>query len=148
MKGKHFSEIVDLIVREDSRYQSGAYHLIRRALDYTLNNIQEKETNPHPRHITGAELSFGIRDYALEQYGPLALTLLNEWGIRETKDFGNIVFNLVEYEVFGKTEEDDPKDFNSVYSFDEAFKEPFQPNLNNCKSADQGFRVEAPKKLS
>ena len=54
-------------------------------------------------------------------------TVLNEWGITRCADFGDIVFNLIEYNVFSKTENDRREDFTEVFDFDEAFVKPFQP---------------------
>lgn len=127
MNGKNFTEVVQLIRRDDSRYDPGAYHFIRQALDYTLKKVREADGARATRHVSGVELSEGIRDYALEQFGPMSLTLLSEWGIRRTEDFGEIVFNLVEYEVFGKTEEDRREDFEGVFDFTDAFAKPFLP---------------------
>ena len=127
MSGQNFNEVVELITRDDSRYDPAAYTFMRHALDYTLKNIQNRESGTQARHVSGQELSEGIRDFALQQYGPMALTLLNNWGIYKTGDFGNIVFNLVEYGVFGKTEHDRQEDFNQVYDFREAFEVPFLP---------------------
>jgi len=127
MTGNNFNEVIDLICREDSRYDKGAYHFMRRALDHTLKQVMESESIQTGRHVSGQELCDGIREFALEQYGPMAMTLLNNWGIRSTEDFGEIVFNLVEYGVFGKTEKDSREDFKTVFDFEEAFVWPFLP---------------------
>ena len=39
----------------------------------------------------------------------------------------NIVFNLIEYNVFSKTDSDRREDFADIYDFDEAFVKPFAP---------------------
>lgn len=126
MRGVNFNEIVDLIVRGDPRYAKGAYFFMRLALDFTLKSLAHEEGAP-PRHVSGAELCEGIRAFALEQFGPMTLTLLQHWGIHATSDFGNIVFNLIEYGVFGKQENDKLSDFEEVYDFKLAFAEPFLP---------------------
>ena len=54
-------------------------------------------------------------------FGFMAATVLESWGIRSTGDFGNIVFNLIEYNVFSKTESDRREDFTDIFDFDEAF---------------------------
>ena len=35
------------------------------------------------------------RRLALRYYGLMAITVLNEWGIRSTSDIGEIVYNLI-----------------------------------------------------
>ena len=114
-------------MKQDSRYSSGAYFFIRRALDHTIKEMNEAGKERSSQHVSGSELLEGIRDYALEQYGPMTYTLFDHWGVSKTRDFGDIVFNLVEFGVFGKTEKDDREDFDNVFNFNEAFLEPFKP---------------------
>ncbi|MEX0325228.1 MAG: Minf_1886 family protein [Puniceicoccaceae bacterium] len=128
MSGKNFHEVVQLIRKDDPRYEAGAYVFMRQALDHTLTGIKEREKSGNHRHVSGQELCEGIRDYALEQYGPMARTLLQSWGINQTEDFGQIVFNLVEFGIFGKTDTDSIEDFNSVYKFEDVFETPFRPS--------------------
>lgn len=128
MAAKNFHEVIQLIQKDDTRYATGAYLFLRQALDFTLARIREQEKGNRHRHVTGQELCRGIRDYALDQFGPMTLTLLEHWGIRRTEDFGQIVFNLVEFGIFGKTETDSIEDFNEVYDFETAFVKPFQPS--------------------
>lgn len=127
MNGKNFSEVVELIVQEDPRYGKGAYTFVRKALDHTIKQMRKEGSTAPNQHVSGRQLCEGIRDYALEQYGPMAMKLLRDWGVRECIDFGEIVFNLVDYEVFGTTPEDSREDFAGHYDFEEAFVEPFKP---------------------
>jgi uncharacterized repeat protein (TIGR04138 family) len=78
-------------------------------------------------HVTGQQLLDGIREFALTQYGPMARTVLNEWGIRRCEDFGDIVFNMVEQGLLSKTDQDSREDFKGGYDFDSAFVWPFLP---------------------
>lgn len=129
MQDLEFSEVVELICKEDNRFDRKAYTFVRQALDSTVKDLKKKQPDrtSKSQHVTGAELLEGIRGYALEQYGPLAKTVLNTWGITRCRDFGDIVFNLIEYNVFSKTENDRREDFADIYEFDEAFVKPFAP---------------------
>jgi uncharacterized repeat protein (TIGR04138 family) len=129
MQDLEFSEIVGLICKEDSRFGRPAYTFVRQALDHTVKELKRKspERTGKSQHVSGAELLQGIRAYALDQFGPLTKTVLNSWGIRHCSDFGDIVFNLIEYNVFSKTESDRREDFANLYDFDEAFMKPFVP---------------------
>ena len=129
MQDIEFTEIVGLICKEDPRFDRKAYNFVRQALDHTVKEIKRRqpERTGKSQHVTGAELLHGIRDYALDQYGPLAKTVLNTWGVRRCSDFGDIVFNLIEYNVFSKTESDRREDFAEIYDFEEAFVKPYQP---------------------
>ena len=129
MQDLEFSEIVGLICKEDSRFDRKAYTFVRQALDHTVKELRRKnpERTGKSQHVSGAELLQGIRVYALDQFGPLTKTVLNTWGIRRCTDFGDIVFNLIEYNVFSKTENDRREDFADLYTFEEAFVKPFLP---------------------
>lgn len=129
MQEPEFPEIVDLICKEDNRFAKKAYDFVRQGLDHTVKELRKKDANRGTRsfHVSGPELLDGLREYALEQFGPLAKTVLNDWGIKRCRDFGDIVFNLIEYNVFSKTENDRREDFSDTYSFEEAFVRPFLP---------------------
>ena len=136
--GKNFDEVVTVIVRNDGRYDRGAYEFVREALDHTLAEIVKKQPGRAGQHVSGRELLDGIRDYAIRQYGPMAMTLFKQWGISRGRDFGEIVFNLIEYGMFGKTERDSIDDFDGCYDFDETFVKPFlPPSRRNGKSTRQ-----------
>ena len=132
MQDLDFNEIVSLIRKEDSRYDRKAYGFVREGLDHTVKQLKKRATSEEgpskpSKHVNGRELSEGLCAYALDQFGPLAKTVLNEWGLSTSADFGEIVFNLIEYNVFSKTEADRREDFGNVFDFDEAFVAPFLP---------------------
>ena len=129
MQNPDFSEIVALICKEDPRFDRKAYDFVRLGLDHTVKELRKKDAAraERSRHVSGPELLEGLRVYALDQFGPLAKTVLNTWGVQRCRDFGDIVFNLIEYNVFSKTENDRREDFSDLFDFDEAFVKPFQP---------------------
>ena len=73
------------------------------------------------------ELCEALRDHALEEFGPLALLVLTQWGVYETSDFGRMVYALIGEGVFGKNQGDQPSDFEGVYDFEETFARPYDP---------------------
>jgi len=86
-------------------YHPNAYKFVLEALRYTQCHFKK------PRHISGHELLSGIARMAREKYGDMAYMVLEEWGIKTGRDFGVIVFQLVEYGEIKKTEEDSIEDF-------------------------------------
>jgi uncharacterized repeat protein (TIGR04138 family) len=129
MQDPDFAEIVGLICKEDPRFDRKAYDFVRLGLDHTVKELRKKETSKaaRSRHVSGPELLEGLRVYALDQFGPLAKTVLNSWGVQRCSDFGEIVFNLIEYNVFSKTDNDRREDFADIYTFEEAFVKPYLP---------------------
>jgi uncharacterized repeat protein (TIGR04138 family) len=116
-----FDSALEAVVTRDPRYHRDAYHFVREALDHTQGLYTKSG------HVTGRELLEGIRDYALKQYGPMALLVLEEWGLRRCEDFGDIVFNLIDAQILKKTDRDTREEFAGGYDFAEAFRKPFEP---------------------
>ena len=121
-----FTEALDSIVAADLRYQRDAYIFLRDALDYTTKQ-QKKIKGATVRHVAGPELLQGVREYAVKEFGPMALSVFSFWGIHRCEDIGHMVFNLIGAGIFGKTDEDSMEDFKEVYDFHEAFVKPFEP---------------------
>lgn len=126
MQEVRFEEALEQILATDARYHRDAYHFLREALDFT-QKIVARENADRMRHVTGQELLDGIRQFALNQFGPMTPTVFAEWGITECRDFGNLVFNMVEIGLLAKTQEDSRADFEGGYSFDDAFRAPYLP---------------------
>jgi uncharacterized repeat protein (TIGR04138 family) len=111
--------IMDRLRREYPAYHDTAYVFVLASLQFTISRMGEA------RHITGCELAAGCRDLALERYGLMARSVLDFWGIRCTRDIGEIVFALVECGVLVKQDEDSLDDFENVYGFCEAFEREY-----------------------
>lgn len=126
MQEVNFDETVELICAKDSRYARDAYAFLREALDFT-QKIVGRENHGKIRHVTGQELLDGLRQFALVQFGPMTITVFEEWGIRNCKDFGEMVFNMVEIGLLAKTEKDSRDDFQTGYDFTDAFLKPYWP---------------------
>ena len=126
MQRRTFEEALALILATDKRYPRDAYVFLRLALNFSIKTLNKPDHGPG-RHLSGTELLEGIRLYALREFGPIARTVLAAWGITRTEDFGDIVFNLVDHGVLGKTDEDKKEDFANGYSFHEAFTIPYLP---------------------
>lgn len=121
-----FEEALEKILAKDPRFHRDAYFFVREALDHTQKSIV-KENKGQMRHVSGQELLAGIREFALAQFGPMTITVFEEWGVRRSQDFGDIVFNMVETGWLAKTDKDTRDDFQDGYDFIEAFRKPFLP---------------------
>ena len=138
-----FAEALDSILASDARYQGDAYVFLRDALDFTTKQ-QKKIKGATVRHVSGPELLEGVRQYALKEFGPLVMTVFDNWGIHSCEDIGNMVFNLIGAGIFGKTEEDSIEDFKKVYDFEEAFVKPFAPTKPQTAKPPSELPVSKP----
>lgn len=125
MQPANFDEVLDQIIAKHPRYARDAYLFLREALDFTQKLVAKTDREP-VRHVSGQELLEGVRQFALQQYGPMTMLLLNEWGVHRCEDFGELVFNMVESGLLAKTKKDSREDFKGGYDFAEAFCQPFQ----------------------
>lgn len=112
-----------------THYPLDAFVFVQRGLDFTVRRAHgelEEDYDPDDldqpsRHVTGRMLCEGLRDYAIQQYGLLAGTVLRRWRVVGCEDFGRIVFAMVESGMMHKTEDDSIADFENLFSFQEAF---------------------------
>lgn len=104
------------IRRRDGRYSERAYVFVLAALEFAQTRLTAR------RHLTGSELAWACRDFALEQFGLLAATVLTHWGIRGTDDLGRIVFLLIDVGLLARQPSDRIEDFDRVYEFGDAFR--------------------------
>jgi uncharacterized repeat protein (TIGR04138 family) len=141
MQEVSFEEALEIINAKDPRYDKEAYLFVREALDFTQRTTG-RDTRGHARHVTGQELVEGIRGYALEQFGPMTITVLEQWGIRNCLDFGEIVFNMVDLGLLAKTDKDSRSDFEGGYDFEEAFRKPFLPRNKQKATAPEATTTE------
>ena len=135
-----FTEALDSIVASDARYHREAYVFLRDALDFTTKQ-QKKIKGAAVKHVAGPELLEGVRQYAVKEFGPMAMSVFSFWGIQRCEDIGRMVFNLIAAGIFGKTDEDSMDDFKAVYDFREAFEKPFKPQ----PAAVPKLSLQAPK---
>jgi uncharacterized repeat protein (TIGR04138 family) len=70
-----------------------------------------------------------MRQHAIEQFGPLAGAVWRAWGIRDTLDWGRIVFLLVEEGMLNRQDTDSIEDFRSGFDFDAEFVRAYRPEL-------------------
>lgn len=121
------------LLQEDRRYRFEAYQFVREALEYAHRELGmgrqpaagPDDDPPQGMHVTGQQLCEALRLYALEQFGYLAKTVLNSWGVQSTSDFGEIVYNLIDINEMRKSEYDRREDFDDVYDFEQAFRKNF-----------------------
>ena len=124
MSGTPLAEtVMDRLRQRYPCYHETAYLFILSALHFTIERVGEA------RHISGRELAEGCRDLAIERWGLMARSVLEYWGIRSTRDLGEIVFALVECGVLVKQEGDTLHDFELVFDFQEAFERSYPWSL-------------------
>lgn len=136
MQALRFDSSVENILQREKRFEAGAYFLLKDALDFTLKRTREE--GGEERHVSGEELIHGFRDHALQEFGPMAFTLLREWGVHTCSDVGDMVFELIEEGMFGKQDSDTREDFADHYDFAEAFLLPYLPQGVSLESIQAG----------
>lgn len=118
---------IEQIADELGLYPPEAFEFIQLGLQYTVQKLHGQTKKPHvSRHVSGRDLSEGLREFALIRWGLLARAVLNRWHINRTDDFGRIVFTLIENGWMSKTDEDTMEDFRGIFDFSTAFEEGYR----------------------
>jgi uncharacterized repeat protein (TIGR04138 family) len=112
---------VEDIVVEDGRYSPAAVRFVYEGLGYTGRKLDVEQ-----HHVSGQALCAGLRRLAIEKWGRLAILVLNTWGVKTTRDFGEIVYLMIEHEWMSAQPTDTIDDFNDVYDFKAVFKDRFE----------------------
>jgi uncharacterized repeat protein (TIGR04138 family) len=110
-----------LAIRDDGRYAPDAYEFLHAGLEYTTTKLHSREISVEPQHVSGQELCEGLREFALLRWGYLAKAVLQHWSVRRTRDFGEMVYFLIDLKLMGRQDSDRIEDFDDVYDFDAAF---------------------------
>lgn len=110
------------VLQADGRYHADAFVFLMAGLETAATRQHGPRRGDQSRHISGQQLSLGLRDFAIERWGPLSRLVLRRWGIRRTRDFGEMVFLLIDAGVLSKQPCDRIEDFDDVYAFEEAFE--------------------------
>jgi uncharacterized repeat protein (TIGR04138 family) len=120
-------ELLQELCRRDTRYPFEAYDFVYQALGYVQHEMKSTgKIKEGPHHVTGQQLSEGCRDFALQEYGMMAGTVLNSWNIKETDDIGELVYNLININLMTRTDTDRKEDFHNVYDMKKAFANGFR----------------------
>jgi uncharacterized repeat protein (TIGR04138 family) len=113
------ADVLTRLRAQDDRYDERAYLFVLAAIEFLQSRLEVR------RHVTGAELSWACRDFAVRQFGLLAPQVLAYWGVGRTEDFGRLVFILVRAGLLSTQPADREEDFAGVYEFHSAFGEPY-----------------------
>jgi len=111
--------IMDQIRLREQRFDERAYLFVLAALEFCQGRLTER------RHITGPELAHACRSLAMERFGVTARLVLDHWGVRATRDIGDIVFTLVELGLLISQPQDRREDFQDVFDFAQAFEREY-----------------------
>jgi len=122
---KSGDELLDRILAEDRRYDRQAYLFVSESLSYTSRRLGRNG------HVTGRELCEGLCEFALSQFGLLARTVLESWGLRRSEDIGDIVFNMVDAGLLRKTDQDSRADFAGAVNLRDTLDRGFELHLKS-----------------
>ncbi len=112
---------LEQIAGEDSRFSPPAIRFVYEALGFTVKKIPVER-----RHVSGQTLCEGLKKLAIEKWGRMAMVVLNAWGIKTTRDFGEIVYLMIKHEWMSDQPTDSIDDFNDVFDFKTVFKDQFE----------------------
>lgn len=123
-------ETIEQIAQQDGRYPPEALRFVYEGLGYTVRHFAEESTSEvgetQLRHVSGRELCEGLRKMALKRWGRMALAVLENWNIRTTRDFGEIVYLMISHQWMSSQAGDTIEDFDDIYDFKTVFEDQFE----------------------
>lgn len=108
---------LEIIAKKDGRYHPDGVRFVYDGLGYTLKNYAAE-----PQHVSGQTLCQGLKDIAIKRWGRLSKLVLNNWNIHTTRDFGEIVYMMIDNKWMSAQPADTIEDFNNVFDFEKTFK--------------------------
>jgi uncharacterized repeat protein (TIGR04138 family) len=108
-------EKIEEIADASGRYRPPAFLFVLRAIEHCRRRLERTG------HVTGKELLESSRIIAVEEFGPMAKSVLNHWGMESTEDIGRIVFLMVDNGLLSKTDNDSLDDFRGGFDFETEF---------------------------
>ncbi len=118
-----------MLALKDGRYSYEAFRFLFESLPHAMKLAGKEEAEGTARHVTGQEVLEGMRAYAAQLFGPLAASVWRSWGVRETLDWGRIVFLLVDNGLLNRQESDSVEDFRAGFDFEEVFVRQYRVPL-------------------
>lgn len=137
MNSPRFRAKVDSIRSDDPRFAREAYVYLTRVLDYSVEKISLQCPPPHPQHVSCRTLLEDFCELALREMGPMAMTVMNEWGIKSGYNVGEMVFHLIDAGVFGKQPSDRLDDFKDFPPFSEILEKPYLPRTSHSHQSSE-----------
>jgi uncharacterized repeat protein (TIGR04138 family) len=108
------------------RYAREAYAFVLSSLGYASERLPEsRRRDPARRHLSGQELLAAFVQHAREEFGYLAYPVLAAWGVRDGRDVGAIVFELIGIQLLSRRPEDRLEDFDHGPDFRTVLEEEF-----------------------
>lgn len=126
-------DCIQTVRRRDRRFSRHAYYFVLDALDYTMARLGKDQLTGEDRHVGGRELLVFIQDFAAEQFGPMAPIVFEQWGLRGSEDFGEVVFNLIDAGLLSRRSSDSRLDFVDGFDFERTFAERYQQALDRIR---------------
>lgn len=123
-------DTIQAVRKRDRRFSRNAYYFVLDALDFTMSHLGREAKTGEDRHVGGRELLIGIKEYAADQFGPMAELVFERWGVRAPADFGEIVFNLIDAELLSRRPSDSRLDFVDGVDFHQVFAEKHRESLD------------------
>ena len=148
------------VIEADGRYPLEAFRFLQEGLESTVRRVHGQtafdtpsaaETlgeppadggKADPRHVGGGELCLGLRDLAVGRWGQLARLVLNSWNVFATRDFGEMVFVLVDNGFLQKTDDDTVDDFAGVYRLSE-LEQSYRLSFDRLDADDYAVGTDA-----
>jgi len=130
MRDENFRGQVEEIIEKDPRFPWEAYDFVKNAVTFTTVRLGRHKNKKSERHVGGGELLSGMAEYALEQFGPMAANVMENWNLKDARSIGAVIFNMIDNRLLSASPEDSISDFDVEFDFIQALRKPFEAVKN------------------
>ena len=103
-------KLVSVAKTEGSVYHPDAYCFVF----FLIGELGRFEDSP----LSAMEIMRGLKVMGWLEYGLLATEVFKKWGVKEGKDFGFIIYHLIDAGLLKKSQDESIQDFTRGFSFD------------------------------
>ena len=116
--------LIGKLCEKDPRYAQEAYLFLLESVDRMMK-LQGEHSPKGQVHLSVEQLLIGLCNCIINRFGPMSYAVLNKWGIYDSSDFGELVFNLIKVHLLGKSKDDKKEEFAGLFTLHEVFEEPY-----------------------
>lgn len=122
-----FHDAVQGILAEHREYKAEAYQFLYTVATPGAASHNEVD-HPTAHHMTASEFYSAVCRYAMQEYGPMAHTVFDFWGLHTTRDVAAATYHLIAAGILTKQRHESIDDFDSLPTLELMLDAPFQPS--------------------
>ena len=129
-----FHDALQSILAEHPEYSPDAYRFLYLATNPTAGAVHDTLEARPPRHLSAREYHAAVCNLALKEFGPMARSVFNFWGLKTTQDIANATYYLIDAGIFSKQRHETKEDFLPLPDLGKTLEKPILPPTTTAQA--------------